>query len=63
MILTNYVILKQVFDDLQVCSVENGGKPRFLHLLRPDTLLYHCSGGRDWLSHVASNSGSMLWDS
>jgi hypothetical protein len=63
MILTNYVIFKRVFDDLQVYSVENSGKLRFLCLLGPDTLLYYCSGGRDRLSHVAPNSGIWLWDS
>jgi hypothetical protein len=63
MILTNYVIFKRVFDDLEVCSAENGGKPRFLCLLGPGALLCYYSGGRDRLSHVAPNSGSWLWDS
>jgi hypothetical protein len=36
-----------IFDDLQVCSMENGGKLRFLHLLRPGTFLCYCSSGWD----------------
>jgi hypothetical protein len=63
MILTNYFILIQVYDDLQVCTAEYGGEPRFLHLLGPGILLCHWAGGQDWLSHVASNTGSRLWDS
>jgi hypothetical protein len=61
-LLTNYVKLTQVFDDLKVCSVENGGKLRFLCLLGPGTLLRSCSSGRDRLSNVAPNSGSQPWD-
>jgi hypothetical protein len=63
MILTNYFILIQVHDDLQVCTAEYGGELRFLRLLWPSTLLCHWASARDWLSHVASNSGSRLWDS
>jgi hypothetical protein len=48
---------------LQVYIAEYGGKPRFLRLPGFGTLLCCRSGGRDWLSHVASNSGSRLWDS
>jgi hypothetical protein len=62
MILTNYFLLIQVRDDLQVCTMEYSGEPGFLHLLEAGTLLYDWASGRDWLSHVTSNSGSRLWD-
>jgi hypothetical protein len=61
-ILTNYFLLIQVRDDLQVCTAEYGGEPGFLHLLGAGTLLYDWASGRDSLSHVTSNSGSRLWD-
>jgi hypothetical protein len=43
-------------------KAEYGGKLGFLHLIGADTLLCDWASGRDWLSHVTSNSGSRLWD-
>jgi hypothetical protein len=62
MILTNYFLIIQVYNDLQVCTAEYGGELGFLHLLGAGTLLCDWASGWDWLSHVTSNSGSRLWD-
>jgi hypothetical protein len=47
MILTNYFLIIQVHDDLQVCTVEYGGEPGFLHLLEAGTFLCDWACGRD----------------
>jgi hypothetical protein len=62
MILTNYFLIIQVHDNLQVCATEYGGEPGFLHLLGAGTLLRDWASGRDWPSHATSSSGSRLWD-
>jgi hypothetical protein len=41
-------------------KVEYSGESGFLHLLGAGTLLCDWASGRDWLSHVTSNSGSRL---